>query len=93
MATITLGHFTIPSEKIITSHRHVHSFIDCIGYEISDDMVLGPAWPQQWWSRVALTVLSVFIASFCSSGIYDTDDIHLTNALDHFNLLQLRNLL
>ena len=28
---------------------------------------------------------SAFIASFCSSGMYDTDDIHLTNALDHFN--------
>ena len=28
---------------------------------------------------------SAFIASFCSSGVYDTDDIHLTNALDHFN--------
>ena len=28
---------------------------------------------------------SAFIASFCSSGVYDTDDIHITNALDHFN--------
>ena len=28
---------------------------------------------------------SAFIASFCSSGVYDTDGIHLTNALDHFN--------
>ncbi|KAL5496295.1 hypothetical protein EMCRGX_G012547 [Ephydatia muelleri] len=28
---------------------------------------------------------STFIASFCSSGVYDSDDIHLTNALDHFN--------
>ena len=28
---------------------------------------------------------SAFIASFSSSGVYDTDDIHLTNALDHFN--------
>ena len=28
---------------------------------------------------------SAFIASFCSSGVYDTDDIHLTNALDHVN--------
>ena len=49
----------------------------------------GPAWSQQWRSRVALTVplhsSSAFIASFCSSGVYDTDDIHLTNALDHFN--------
>ena len=28
---------------------------------------------------------SAVITCFCSSRVYDSDDVHLTNALDHFN--------
>ena len=28
---------------------------------------------------------SAYIASVCSSGVVDSEDIHLTNAIDHFN--------
>ena len=29
--------------------------------------------------------VAVYIASVCSSGVVDSEDIHLTNAVDHFN--------
>ena len=63
--------------------------MDCIGFEMSDE-----AWCQAQLGlnsgglglrSLSLHSSSAFIASFCSSGVYDTDDIHLTNALDHFN--------
>ena len=63
--------------------------MDCIGFEMSDE-----AWCQAQLGlnsgglglrSLSLHSSSAFIASFCSSGMYDTDDIHLTNALDHFN--------
>ena len=66
-----------------------HCFMDCIGFEMSDE-----AWCQAQLGlnsgglglrSLSLHSSSAFIASFCSSGVYDTDDIHLTNALDHFN--------
>ncbi|KAL5488937.1 hypothetical protein EMCRGX_G017964 [Ephydatia muelleri] len=66
-----------------------HCFIDCIGFETSDE-----AWCQAQLGlnsgglglrSLSLHSSSAFIASFCSSGVYDTDDIHLTNALDLFS--------
>ena len=66
-----------------------HCFMDCIGFETSDE-----AWCQAQLGlnsgglglrSLSLHSSSVFIASFCCFGVYDTDDIHLTNALDHFN--------
>ena len=66
-----------------------HCFMDCIGSETSDE-----AWCQAQLGlnsgslglcSLSLHSGSAFIASFCSSGVYDTDDIHLTNALDLFN--------
>ena len=45
----------------------------------------GPAWPQQWWSRFALTVPSLKLASVCSSSVVDSEDIHLTYTIDQFN--------
>ena len=49
----------------------------------------GPAWPPQWWSRFALTVpsLKLSIYRFCLFlwCFVDSEDIHLTNAVDHFN--------
>ena len=62
-------------------------------------MVSGPTWSQQWWCRVVLNVpslqLSIYIASFCSSGVYDTDDIYLTMpwTTSILMFLQLRNFL
>ena len=65
------------------------SWTACIGFETSDE-----AWCQAQlghnsgglgFRSLSLHSSSAFIASFCSSGVYDTDDIHLTNALDHFN--------
>ena len=66
-----------------------HCFMDCIRFETSDE-----AWCQAQLGHssgglglrsLSLHSSSAFIASFCCSGVYDTDDIHihLTNALDH----------
>ena len=48
----------------------------------------GPTWPQQCClglHSLSLYSSSAYIASVCSSGIVDSEDIHLTNAIDHFN--------
>ena len=77
-----------------------HCFMDCIGFATSDE-----AWYQaqlglnsggQGLRSLSLHSSSAFIASFCSSGVYDTDDIHLiqmpwTTLILMF--LQLRNFL
>ena len=66
-----------------------HRFMDCIGFATSDE-----AWCQAQLGlnsgglglcSLSLHSSSAFITSFCSSGVYDTDDIHLTKALDLFN--------
>ena len=71
--------------KLFNNDIH-HCFMDCTGFETSDK-----AWCQaqlglnRGGQGLSLHSSSTFIASFCSSGVYDSDGIHLTNALDHFN--------
>ncbi|KAL5487426.1 hypothetical protein EMCRGX_G020023 [Ephydatia muelleri] len=88
MARSTPTNLVSDAFKLFDDDVH-HCFMDCIGFEMSDD-----AWCQAKLGlnsgglglrSLSLHSSSAFIASFCSSGVYDTDDIHLTNALDHFN--------
>ena len=66
-------------------------FMDCIhvGFATSDE-----AWcqAQLGLNSSGLGLCSLFlhsrtayIASVCSAGVVDSEDIHLTNAIDHFN--------
>ena len=66
-----------------------HCFMDCIGFATSDE-----AWCQAQLGlnsgglglrSLSLYSSSAFITSVCSSGVVDSEDIHLTNAIDHFN--------
>ena len=66
-----------------------HCFMDCIGFATSDE-----AWCQAQLGlhsgglglrSLSLHSSSVYIASVCSSSVVDSEDIHLTNAIDHFN--------
>ena len=63
--------------------------MDCIRFETSDEawcqVQLGHNSSSLGLRSLSLHSSSAFIASFCCSGVYDTDDIHihLTNALDH----------
>ena len=66
-----------------------HCFMDCIGFATSDE-----AWCQAQLGlnsgglglrSLSLHSSSAYIASVCSSGVVDSEDIHLTNAIDHFN--------
>ncbi|KAL5502054.1 hypothetical protein EMCRGX_G008759 [Ephydatia muelleri] len=51
-------------------------------------MVSGPAWLNSGGlglCKLSLHSSSAYIASVCSSSVVDSEDIHLTNAIDHFN--------
>ena len=63
--------------------------MDCIGFATSDE-----AWCQAQLGlnsgglglrKLSLHSSSAYIASVCSSSVVDSEDIHLTNAIDHFN--------
>ena len=88
LARSTLISLVSDAFKLFDDDVH-HCFMDCIAFETSDE-----AWCQAQpglnsgglrLRSLSLHSSSAFIASFCCSGVYDTDDIHLTNALDHFN--------
>ena len=86
LARSTPTDLVLEAFKLFDEDIH-HCFMDCIGFATSDEacMVSGPAWPQQWWSRFALTVPSLKLASVCSSSVADSEDIHLTYTIDQFN--------
>ncbi|KAL5496298.1 hypothetical protein EMCRGX_G012551 [Ephydatia muelleri] len=85
LACSTPTNLVLDAFKLFNNDFH-HCFMDCTGFETSDK-----AWCQAQLGLnrgglgLSLHSSSMFIASFCSSGVYDSDGIHLTNALDHFN--------
>ena len=66
-----------------------HCFMYCIGFATSDE-----AWCQAQLGlnsgglglrSLSLHSSSAYIASVYTSGVVDSEEIHLTNAIDHFN--------
>ena len=62
--------------------------MDCIGFATSDEAwcraQLGLNSGGLGLRSLSLHSSSAYIASVCSSGVVDSEGIHLTNALDHF---------
>ena len=88
LACSTPTNLVLDAFKLFNNDIH-HCFVDCTGFETSDkpwcQAQLGLNRGGLGLCLLFLHSSSTFIASFCSSGVYDSDGIHLTNALDHFN--------
>ena len=87
MARSTPTDLVLEAFKLFDDDIH-HCFMDCIGFATSDE-----AWCQAQLGlnsgglglcSLSLHSSSAYIASVCSSGVVDSEDIHLTNAIDHF---------
>ncbi|KAL5517866.1 hypothetical protein EMCRGX_G003497 [Ephydatia muelleri] len=88
LARSTPTDLVLEAFKLFDDDIH-HCFMDCIGFATSDE-----AWCQAQLGlnsgglglrSLSLHSSSAYIASVCSSGVVDSEDIHLTNAIDHFN--------
>ncbi|KAL5510481.1 hypothetical protein EMCRGX_G006034 [Ephydatia muelleri] len=88
LARSTPTDFVLEAFKLFDDDIH-HCFMDCIGFATSDE-----AWCQAQLGlnsgclglhSLSLHSSSAYIASVCSSGVVDSEDIHLPNAIDHFN--------
>ena len=88
LARSTPTDLVLEAFKLFDEDVH-HCFMDCIGFATSDE-----AWCQAQLGlhsgglglrSLSLHSSSAYIASVCSSGVVDSEDIHLTNAVDHFN--------
>ena len=87
LARSTPTDLVLEAFKLFDDDIH-HCFMDCIGFATSDE-----AWCQAQLGlnsgglglcSLSLHSSSAYIASVCSSGVVDSEDIHLTNAIDHF---------
>ena len=88
LARSTPTDLVLEAFKLFDDDIH-HCFMDCIGFTTSDE-----AWCQAQLGlnsdglglcSLSLHSSSAYITSVCSSGVVDSEDIHLTNAIDHFN--------
>ena len=88
LARSTPPDLVLDAFKLFDDDIH-HCFMDCIGFATSDE-----AWCQAQLGlnsgglglcSLSLHSSSAYIASVCSSSVVDSEDIHLTNAIDHFN--------
>ena len=88
LARSTPTDLVLEAFKLFDDDIH-HCFMDCIGFATSDE-----AWCQAQLGlnsgglglrKLSLHSSSAYIASVCSSSVVDSEDIHLTNAIDHFN--------
>ena len=88
LARSTPTDLVLEAFKLFDNDIH-HCFMDCIGFTTSDE-----AWCQAQLGlnsgglglrSLSLHSSSAYIASVCSSSVVDSEDIHLTNAIDHFN--------
>ena len=88
LARSTPTDLVLEAFKLFDDDIH-HCFMDCIGFATSDE-----AWCQAQLGlnsgglglrSLSFHSSSAYIASVCSSGVVDSEDIHLTNAIDHFN--------
>eukprot|EP00731_Ephydatia_muelleri_P002754 Em0001g2754a len=88
LARSTPTDLVLEAFKLFDDDIH-HCFMDCIGFATLDE-----AWCQAQLGlnsgglglrSLSLHSSSAYIASVCSSGVVDSKDIHLTNAIDRFN--------
>ena len=88
LARSTPTDLVLEAFKLFDDDIH-HCFMDCIGFATSDEAwcqaQLGPNSGGLGLRSLSLHSSSAYIASVCSSGVVDSEDTHLTNAIDHFN--------